>query len=443
MKFCTYTIRFLVSTCLLFVILAPSAHAVLDMDITSQSAYLVDAVTDTVLYEKNADQQMYPAGLTKIMTAILVLENATLDETVTISQAALDHGSASGGTLKLKAGEQMSIEDLLYCLLLISSNEAAYALAEHIGQDESTFVTMMNDKAVQLGAQNTHFSNTSGLHKEDHYTTAKDMYKIVAYAIQNAAFMEISNSVERRISPTNLNDKGYTFYTDNHLISKFKSKDYMYSHARGVIGGYTSTAGYCLASTAIASRDGMHLVGVTMGGVREDKNAKIPSFDDMATLFQAAFDEYAITQILRDGELLGEADIALGKTRDFISVSAGENISVLMPKNIDLTKIEKVLHFNENISAPITKGDIMGTLSIIYEGETYATSSLYANFDVEKSQFLHFIQSISSFLTSGVVGIGVILVVILVVVYVIMTIISNRRRQMLLRGKNYKKRKRL
>jgi D-alanyl-D-alanine carboxypeptidase (penicillin-binding protein 5/6) len=411
------------------------------LDITSEGAYLVDTVTGTVLYEKNPDQKMYPAGLTKIMTAILTLENSSLDEMVTISADAIAHGTGSGGYVKLKEGELISVQDLLYCLLLVSSNEAAWALAEHIAGDVSTFVGMMNAKAAYIGATSTHFTNPSGLQDEDHYTTPRDIWLITAYGAKNSQFIEISNSVERRISPTNLTPSGYSFYTDNHLISRFKSTGYMYKYAKGIIGGYTANAGYCLASTALADNDGPALVGVVMGGYRENRQEKIPSFVDMANLFTYAFENFDIIQVLRSGEMLGETNVALGKAKDYVSVSAGEDISILMPKGADASEVTRELHFEEELSAPITKGDVVGRVDLMYNGAVQATSTLHANFDVEKSQFLQFIQSISIFLHSGYMKVGAIILVILMVLYVIMTILSNRRRQMLLNSRRRRRRK--
>lgn len=267
------------------------------------------------------------------------------------------------------------------------------------------------------------------------------MYLISSYAAKNTQFMDISNSVERRISPTNLNEKGYVFYTDNHLISKFKNANYIYKYARGILGGYTSKSGYCLVSTATQQKDGPSLIGVVMNGQRASTKDKIPSFVDMANLFEDAFSQYGIVQVLKSGEMLGETNISLGRTKDFISVSVGENISILITKAADLSKVEKKLSFNPDIKAPIAKGDVLGTVDIIYEGKTYATSTLIANFDVEKSEFLQFINSISVFLRSGYVKVGAVLLVIIIFLYVFMTILANRRRQMLLNSHRKKRKK--
>ncbi len=368
-----------------------AAPAVSALEVLCEGAYLVDTVTGTVLFEKNANQKMFPAGLTKIMTAIVALENSTPDEMVVISPEAIAHGGGSGGSLKLSAGEEMSVLDLLYCVMLVSSNEAAWALAEHIGGDEATFVDMMNAKAAQLGAASTHFVNASGLHDDNHYTTPKDIWPLTADAAKNPRFMEITNSVEHRIDPTDKN--------------------------------------------------GPSLIGVVLGGQKENSQDPIPSFDDMTKLFTYAFDSFAIVQVLKSGEMLGETGVALGKTKDFVSVSAGEDISILMPKGAKAEDVTKELHFDENLSAPIAKGDTVGRVDLVYEGKVRGTSSLYANFDVEKSEFLQFIQSVSAFLKSGYVKVGGIIVALLIVLYVAATILANRRRQMLLNSHRKRKRR--
>lgn len=410
------------------------------LDIESQGAVAVDSVTGTVLFEKNADTKMYPAGLSKIMTAVLTLEYATLDETVTISQNVIDLASEYGGSLSFSAGEELTVLDLLHCMLMVSSNEAAYALAEHIAGDIDTFTDMMNKKAQFLGLAHTHFTNPSGIHDENNYTTPRDMATLSQYASENSRFMEIVNTVQYRITPTNKNEDGYKFFTNNHLISKYKNTNYYYKYAQGIIGGYTGDAGYCLTSTANQKKGDINVIVVTMNGNRENKSDPIPSYQDTLSLFDYCFSNYSIKTVLKGTELLGEAPVSLGKTKDFITVSAVNDLSLVMPIDCDVDEIEKNVTFYDDIKAPVVKGDKLGTADIVYNGKTYATVDVYANFDIEQSKFLSFIDNLGGFLKSKFVKIGALIVFLLIAFYVAITVIANKRRQALMRSSRRRRR---
>lgn len=429
-------IRILSVALLLIMLISLFPTGVGAFDTACGGAYFIDITSDTVLYEKNPKQKMAPGGLTKLVTALVVLENSSPEETVTVTQSALDQAGSSG-QVKLKAGEEVSVLDLLHALLMASSNQSAFVLSEYIAGSTDTFVNLMNEKAASIGATDTHFVNPSGLDADGQLTTPYDMALIARYAMNNQRLMEITNRQQYRIQPTNLSD-GYNFYTDNHLISRFKHRDYFYKYASGLSFGYTDNAGYCLVSTATKSN--RTLVGVLMNGQRENKDDPIPTFRDMGVLFEEAFANYQIQKVLGAGEILGETPVRAGKASDHVSVSAASDIEILLPIDADLAKIEKKLNINEKLGAPLEKGQVIGTVDVLYDGQIMASTDLLANFAVERSLLLYVIDSIGDFFGSIYLKIAFIIILIFVILYLLLLYFANRRRQILLG--NIKKRKR-
>ena len=214
-----------------------------DVGISAGQAILIDGESGKVLYEKSADEKAYPASTTKIMTAMVTLEtlrqhDSPIDQIVEVPACA---AGVEGSSIYLKAGEKISIEDLLYGLMLVSGNDAATALAEIIGGSEADFVNMMNDKAVSLGCRQTHFTNPSGLFDEEHYTTARDMATIAFEAMKDPVFREIV-SAENRVSERE-NDEYTNFYNKNKTI-------FQYDGGTGVKIGYTTDSGRTLVASS-------------------------------------------------------------------------------------------------------------------------------------------------------------------------------------------------
>ena len=224
-------------------------------DIVAQSAILIDADTGAILYEKDAHAKGYPASTTKILTGLLTIENCGLDETVTFSSAAANSVTYEDASLGTKAGEQYSVEQALYGLLLYSANEIAYGLAEHVSGSLAAFTELMNKRAKELGAINTHFANASGLHDVNHYTTAYDMAMIAKGCYNNSTFVNIdSTSTTYTIPPTNKTDTARNF-KHRHLM--LKGRQYYYEYCKGGKTGFTDQAGYTLVT--FAEKDDMRM----------------------------------------------------------------------------------------------------------------------------------------------------------------------------------------
>ena len=266
--------------------------------IQTPSAIVMEVNTGTVLYEKNADEVNYPASITKILTTLLTLENSELDETVTFSADAVYKNEGDTSHIARDLGEEMSMEECLYAVMLASANECAYAVAEHVGQKlgggYQTFIDLMNERVKELGCKNTHFNNSNGLPDKDHWTSARDMALISAEAYQNETFRIITGTTKYQIPPTNKH-KEITYLANHHkMLHAYNSALYVYEGCKGGKTGYTDAAGNTLVT--FAERDGMTLVCVVM---RTDPTHQ---YSDTIELFDYCFQHFQAVSIAdKDG----------------------------------------------------------------------------------------------------------------------------------------------
>lgn len=260
-----------------------------ELNIFTDCVLLVEKETGDVLYEKNAYEKMYPASTTKMLTAIIVLENCYLNDTVTVSESAISAVPRGYTTAHLRAGEQFTVQELLYAMLVPSANDVANVLAEHVSGSISEFSKVMNEKAAKIGMTNSNFTNPSGVQDENLYTTAYDLSLLARYAMNNEKFREIVSTEEYTLPATSIypNDDR-VFETSNLLLDK-ESDKYYYEYATGVKTGFTDDAGDCLVASA--KKDGVEFIAVclksstTENGLRE-------KFVDCKTLFDFAFEHY-------------------------------------------------------------------------------------------------------------------------------------------------------
>ena len=252
--------------------------------VNSPEAILIDADTGRILYEKNAYDNAYPASTTKILTAILTLENCKMDETVKASYKAIMSVPIGGSIANIQVDEEISVENLLKCLLICSGNDAANVLAEHIGGSLDSFATMMNTRAKELGAQNTHFVNANGLHDENHYSCAYDLAIFAKYAMDN--FPELVSTIRFRLPASNKysTDDRY-FLNSNQLIvpnSSSSKKNYYYQYATGIKTGFTTPAKNCLVASA--EKDNTSLICVILGAGQDETGVSYRYTDAKACL---------------------------------------------------------------------------------------------------------------------------------------------------------------
>lgn len=259
------------------------------LNLTSDSILLLEASTGDILFEKNSNDRMFPASTTKIMTAILVLEKGYLNELVTVSASAVNSVPADYVKAPLYAGEELRVEELLYALLLPSANDAANVLAEHISGSIPAFADLMNSKAQELGMANTHFTNPSGIHDNDLYTTASDLSILARYAMRNEKFRDIVKTTTYTLPATAVHPKEDRELKTSNLLLDSSSKSYYYEYATGIKTGFTNPAGDCLVASA--KKDGIEFIAVCLHS-STGSNGLRGKFVDCKVLFNFAFDNY-------------------------------------------------------------------------------------------------------------------------------------------------------
>ncbi len=434
--------RRLLSLFLSFVLLVPllgilNARAYEDIDIDARAALLIEADTGEVLYEKNAHQENYPASLTKIMVALLVFEaidegRLSLSDEITASETAMAGLSSDGSTANIKAGETLTVEQLLYCMLVVSANEACNILAEAIDGTVADFIVRMNTRASELGCEHTHFVNASGLHDPQHYTTAWDLYLITCEALKHEKFMEICNSKSYTVPATNLTDKPRELHTTNYLISNWRARGYVYSDAQGIKTGSTPEAGYCLVSSAL--RGSRHLISVVLGAERvtleDGVTIQTRSFSETTRLFDWGFNNFVRRDILSSDEPIQEVPVALSSETNYVVAHAAENLSCLLPDNVEPEMLERTVALtNETVDAPIAAGDVLGTLTLSYNGTVYGETELLALSDVSASWFLTAQRDVLDFFSQTWVKLTLLALVLLIAALVVYVTVFSRRRR--------------
>ncbi len=313
---------------------------------------------------------MYPASTTKIMTAILAIENCDLSEKAKVSKNAV-YSVPSGYTIaKLVPGEEMSIEDLLYGLMLNSANEAANVLAEHISGSVEDFAILMNKKVEELGCKNTHFLNANGMHNDNHYTTAEDLAIITKYCMQNETFRKIVSTVKYELPTTEqYHNNDRIMINTNALITP--SSQYFYEYAIGVKTGFTTQAGNCLVSCA--KKGDIELICVTLKA-GSTSNSTSYRFADNKALLEYGFSNFSTKSIIEKDEIIKKIEVQ-NATKDSrnINAIAKETISDFILNNIDMSTAKIDINLKENIEAPIFSGDIIGTVTYTISGKSYTT----------------------------------------------------------------------
>lgn len=377
-----------------------------EVSIKSKAAILVEVSTGRILYEKNSTQKMWPASTTKIMTAILTIEKCNLDDMVIVSESAISNIPSGYVTCDLQVGEEISVKDLLNALMIVSANDAAYVLAEHVGGSIVEFSDLMNQKARELGCTGTHFVNPNGIHDERHYSTAYDLYLIATYAMKNPTFRELVSQTEAVLPVTNkYSNADRKLETTNALISP-KSTNY-YKNAIGIKTGYTSQAGNCLVSES--SRDGLEFISVVLNGDR---------FPDSIKLFDYAYDNFTLTKVREKNTVVETIEIENAtKETKILDLLIDESITVINNKSIDVNQIIPEIKLRDEILAPIKSGEEIGTIKYKVDDIEYSAKLLAAT-DVEEQTYY-----------------GVVIFIGLVLLLIAFLILSTRR-------KNKKKKKR-
>jgi len=332
--------------------------------ITGETGVLIDVKTGNVLFDKNAHVRMEPASITKIMTAILALEKGNLSDTVvTGKEPTLTYGTR----IYLEEGEKLTLEQLLYAMLLNSANDAAIAVAEHIGGDVPTFVQMMNDKAKEIGAKDTTFVNPNGLPDEGHLTTAYDIALIARYALVH--FPEFRRIVSTKSANIPWQGKEW----DRSLLNINKML-WDYEGADGVKSGYTSSAGQTVVASA--TRDGWQLIAVVLKS--QGKNI----WTDAGALLDYGFDNFEPINVMEKGKIISSEKVKYG---DSVEMETGGDFSTVVPRGTNPITTKTVV--KSGITAPVKKGDVLGDLEILQDGKKIGSVPLIATEDIPRKVY--------------------------------------------------------
>ena len=381
-----------------------------DLNLFCTNAALLDANHGDLLYDMKANERAYPASITKVMTALLVVEAISYgqlspDTVATVSSSAVQGIPSEYVTGAFKAGEEISIENLLYCMLLESDCDASNILAEAVDGTVPDFVAHMNRKAGELDCQGTHFTNTYGLHDEDHYSTAYDLALIMEAALEYDLFRDVIKTPSYRVPATNLSGERY-FFNKNALISNLYYEGYVYDKCIGGKTGTTDDAGRCLVA---AAEDGDELlISVVLGSgpmqVPGDEKLKQGQFRESKRLLEYGFDNFHRVTITKDSEPVATVKVTMSRQADEVNLKPQGSIVRTLPKSMDLDDIEtKIRLFAEEVEAPVEAGAVMGAMTLSYNGEVYGTLDLVAVTSVERSDLLYKKQQFFDFFqTTGV-----------------------------------------
>lgn len=400
-------------------------------ELKSQAVYMENLTNDLPIYDKNADSKMYPASLTKIMTVALALENIQDPDNVKIPlkqyiQDALYGTNASLGGILL--GEEVTASGLMYACMLQSANEAALMLADYMGDgSQARFVEMMNAKAAELGCTGTNFANPNGLFDENNYTTARDMAKIVKYAMSLPKFMEICTQTSKDIGPTNKHDRLVEISTIDIMKS---TSSYYYSPVQGIKTGTLPESGRCLASSA--TLEGQTYIIILLGApINDEQGKEIPeklNFTETKSLYQWAFGSFGEKVLLEEGKHVIDLPVALSFEKDSTRLLTASPFATLVPSDVEPTSIQLVADIPKSVDAPVKKGDKLGTAKLLLANEVIGTVDLISADSIEQSKVLYTLQVVRNIFKSFLFKFLFCFVVMLVILYITLMVMRNRNR---------------
>ncbi len=343
--------------------------------IYSEAAILIDSNSGQILYSKNENQKMYPASTTKILTAIIAIENCNLNDIVSVKKSSISSIPSGYSSAYLSENEEININDLLTVFLVHSANDAGYVLAEHISGSIENFSILMNKKAKELGCTNSNFINPSGIHDENHYSSAYDLSLIAKYCMNNNIFRNIVKMRNCTISATNRFDVR-KYSNTNDLINP--SSKYYLKDCIGIKTGFTSEAKNCLISCC--SKNNLELICIVLGASSTEKGESA-RYIDSHTLYDYGYSNYSHKILSKKNEIITSIQVnnATKETRN-LNLILEEDITVLIKNNEEINNPQ--IKLKENLSAPISKNTVVGTITYNINNINY-TSNLIASHDVE------------------------------------------------------------
>ncbi len=428
-------------------------------DLRTQGIYLLNLDSGMVVWERNSQQRMYPAALAKIVTAIVALEEVDDPDTETTDlkmyiQNYLYNidGGPWGGILP---GEELTIRDLLYAMMLQSANEATMMIADYVGDGSADeyFVELMNEKVQEIGAVNTHFANATGLHDEGNYTTPYDMALIAQYAMEVPGFMDLVTTRVHTSEPTNMHAEGITWVSNNMLATS--GSDYYYEGVKGIIAGSLDAQNVrnCIST---ATKDGYTYLLVMMGAPLRNESGEYfgdpttgeyrnLAWVESAQLYDYAFSSFRVKTLMNVGEEVSQVGVRLSWDQDSVKLLAQEKFATLVPTEVTVDDVQPQVIINnsvlepvkggkdgeviECINAPVYKGDVVGYVKLTLQGEVVGEVPLVAAETVEQSMALTYLDKVKGFFDNFIFKFLLVFVIVLVVLYIALMIIRNRNRR--------------
>lgn len=370
--------RKVIFLCLMIILSTYSYSFGEELILNGEGAILIDYDSMEILYEKNPNLQLYPASTTKIITGILAIELGNLEDIVTIDQEVVN--LTDGSHIALEPGEEVSLKDLVNALLIASSNDAALAIGKHISGSLDKFYELMNNKAKELGAKNTNFENPNGLHHENHVTTAYDLSLIARYAMENETFRSIVKNYTYTIEPTNKKTEARYLKSSNRLLYSTEKIDVngqaipiKYEGVQGVKTGYTSIAQNCLVT--YAEKDNQRLISVVL------KSNGRNIYSDTHKLLNFGFENFESVKLGNKNEFIDNVKITNGVLP--VAAAVLENDYYFPIHKDNLSKVKRLVNINEEIIAPISKGDILGTTEYYLNDRLIGKGNILSTIDVE------------------------------------------------------------
>lgn len=387
-------------------------------------AYVYNPVFDTVMYEANADKIIYPASTVKMMTAIIAIEyySGRTDTLITFTEEMLSY---TGGTkISYKVGEELTVEQLLYGLVVGNGNDAAYALALSVSGTVEDFVALMNKKAAALGAENTHYTNPTGVDDNKAYTTVRDVAKIAAYAAGMEEYLKYSSCERYDMAPTNMVE-ARTIANKNYLVSRSYTTNYYLEYATGLNAGSTVKGGECCITSA--TKNGVSIITVAMNAPAASGVNKSHAFADSVTMLEWAYKAYGYERVLTRSDIVCEIPVRMSGSVDYVSLLPENEVYVFLPLSVDIEndiKREYTL-YSEYLTAPVEEGQAAGEMTLFYDGEEVGRVTLVAKNALSRSAGLMVLEF---FKTVFVNVWGLVLLILVILISVLAVFATAYRR---------------
>ncbi len=363
--------------------------AVQPPSLNCKGAILLELNSNSVVYELNADERLYPASLTKIMTCLVALERGNLTDEIEVDGALFEGMDTDASIVGLVHGEKLSMEALLYCLMVPSANDASLVIADHIAGSVEAFVDLMNQKAQELGCVGTHFVNPDGLHDENHYTTARDMAKITKAALQSETFRTLCGTASYEIPETNASSSRMV-YTTNYFMSAIITSKYYWEKVSGVKTGFTTPAGRCLVSL-VEEGDFSYLSVVLGCETPYDENGEpvYGHFTESRKLLEYGLNNFTFVSVLSHLNPIAQVPVSSGAVNSVV-IAPAEDVSALLPAEYDADKISVsyTLHDGQTLKAPLEADEAVGTATVSYDGKVVGETQVRTISAVERNTIL-------------------------------------------------------